>query len=125
MIKSNNNSNYPCTLYIVRHGETNWNVMGRIQGQSDSELTEKGIQDTKILARRLKDIHFDAIFSSDLSRASKTAELIRLDRDLAIETHEALRERTFGIHDGDYSSDYTLAIQDLLKEYETLSVEEK
>ncbi len=54
------------TFYLVRHGETEYNVKGIIQGQSDSPLTRKGIDETKKLAKNLKGIKFDYIFSSDL-----------------------------------------------------------
>ncbi len=114
-----------CSFYIVRHGKTEWNTIDRIQGQLDSALTDEGISATKQLAEELKNIHFDALFSSDLSRAFKTAEILKLDRELAIVTHQALRERTFGKYDGSFSKNYTAAIRDLLEEYETLTQEEK
>lgn len=118
------NNSY-CSLYLVRHGETEWNVLHRIQGQLDSELTENGISESKKQAEKLKDIKFDAIFSSDLSRAAKTAEILKLDRQLAVATHKALRERTFGKYDGSFGEDYTMAIQDLLDEYEKLTEEKR
>jgi broad specificity phosphatase PhoE len=89
-----------CRFYLIRHGETEFNVQKITQGHVDSPLTEKGISQAKITAELLKDIHFDAIFSSDLLRAQKTAEIVKAERDLAIQTTEALRERNFGIGDG-------------------------
>ncbi len=114
-----------CTLYLVRHGETEWNTQRRIQGQLDSELTPEGVTATKELAQRLKDLHFDAIFSSDLGRAAKTAKILKLDRELQIVTYEALRERTFGPYDGRYGKDHDEELRDLLKQYEALSAEEQ
>lgn len=114
-----------CTLYLVRHGETQWNVIHKIQGQLDSELTENGIIESKKQAEKLKDINFDAIFSSDLSRAAKTAEILKLDRQLAVATHQALRERTFGKYDGFFGEDYTNEVKDLLVEYEKLAEKER
>lgn len=122
---SGKNNDYHCVLYLVRHGETEWNSIHRIQGQLDSELTENGVAESKKQADKLKDIQFDAIFSSDLSRASKTAEILKLDRQLAVVTHKALRERTFGKYDGSFGEDYTKAIQHLLDEYEKLSEEKR
>src|SRR3989339_819938 len=90
-MKTENEENY-CTLYLVRHGETEWNVKKINQGQSESFLTEKGIEQAKETAERLKDIKFDAIFSSDLSRTQRTAEIIKLDRELIIQTSQLLRE---------------------------------
>lgn len=114
-----------CSLYLVRHGQTEWNTIDRIQGQLDSALTEQGKADVKKLADRMKDTHFDAIFSSDLSRTVKTAEILKLDRELAIITKKALRERTFGKHDGSLGTEYTVAIRQLLEQYETLTEREK
>lgn len=65
------------TLYITRHGSTRFNEQQKLQGQLDSPLTAKGISDAKIVAKRLKTVQFDAIYSSDLKRAKQTAEIIR------------------------------------------------
>ena len=65
-------------LYIIRHGETDWNKEKRLQGQSDTQLNEYGIELARITGEALKDVHFDYIFSSPLKRAYKTAELIRM-----------------------------------------------
>lgn len=123
MTKSKNNSY--CSLYLVRHGETEWNVLHRIQGQLDSNLTENGVLESQKQAEKLKDIVFDAIFSSDLSRAAETAEILKLNRQLAVATNKALRERTFGKYDGSLGEDYTKAIRHLLDEYEKLTEEER
>ncbi len=63
-------------IYIVRHGETNDNVIGRYAGRIDVELNEKGIKQAKELKEKLKDISFDLVFSSPLKRAYKTASII-------------------------------------------------
>lgn len=84
------------TLYIVRHGETEWNKIGRYQGITNVPLNENGIAQAKACGNALKDIHFDRILSSDLSRALVTAETIRGDRQLEIKTDERLREINFG-----------------------------
>ena len=73
-----------CTLYLVRHGETEWNKTGIVMGQLDSPLTEAGLGQAKTTAQELKGVNFDAIFSSDLHRAHKTAEIIKLERELVI-----------------------------------------
>jgi alpha-ribazole phosphatase len=65
-----NQENY-CIIYLVRHGETEWNVKKITQGQSESYLTEKGVEQAKETAEKLKDVKFDAIFSSDLNRTYK------------------------------------------------------
>ncbi|MBO4631707.1 MAG: histidine phosphatase family protein, partial [Lentisphaeria bacterium] len=61
---------------VVRHGETEANLQGILQGQSDTELNPLGIRQAELVAERLKKEHFDLIFSSDLSRTMNTARLI-------------------------------------------------
>lgn len=89
-----------CRFYIVRHGQTEWNVQRRVQGHLDSPLTLKGQEQAKIVAQELKSIPFDAIYSSDLLRAKHTAETISLEHKLAVQTHKLLRERNFGKLEG-------------------------
>ena len=113
-----------CTLYLVRHGETEWNKKGIVMGQSDSPLTEAGVEQAKTTAQELKDIHFDVIFSSDLHRAQRTAEIIKLERQLAVQTSKALRERTYGSWEGKMGKDYRKNFQHLFDKVKTLSEKE-
>lgn len=87
-------------LYIIRHGETQWNVEGRLQGQTDIELNENGIRLARITAEGMRDIPFDLAITSSLSRARKTAELILMGRNLPIIEDERLRELSFGDWEG-------------------------
>lgn len=90
-----------CTLYIVRHGETEWNQKGLIQGQSgDSPLTKLGEKQVQALMKTLSSVHFDAVYSSDLIRAKRTAEIIALERNLIVKATNILRERNFGRLEG-------------------------
>ncbi len=114
-----------CTLYIVRHGETVWNIEGRFQGHMDSPLTEKGKQQARELGRKLNNITFDEVFSSDLGRAKHTAELIVLEKKLAVKTTKALRERSFGKFEGKPLDSYHLELKDLLIIYNKLSAKER
>ena len=66
-------------LYIVRHSETVWNKERRLQGRSDIELTEYGRELARITGEALKNIDFEAIYSSPLERAYETANLIKGD----------------------------------------------
>ena len=113
-----------CTLYLVRHGETEWNKSGIVMGQSDSPLTEAGLEQAQKTAQDLKGIHFDAIFSSDLHRAKRTAEIIKLERQLAIQTSKALRERTYGRWEGKMGEDYRENFQHLFDKVKQLSEKE-
>src|SRR3989338_10264961 len=110
-----------CTLYLVRHGETEWNVKKINQGQSESFLTEVGIQQAKETGQKLKNVKFDAIFSSDLSRTYKTAEIIKLDRDIVIQTSKLLRERAHGSFEGKHADVFKETLKDKLKERENLT----
>ena len=57
-------------IYITRHGETKWNIQGRMQGWKNSDLTEKGIENAKKLGKSLKEINFDCIYSSPSGRGN-------------------------------------------------------
>jgi broad specificity phosphatase PhoE len=113
------------TFYIVRHGETEWNVKKLLQGQGDSPLTTTGITQASLLGKKLQHIHFDAVFSSDLLRAKRTAEIITLDRNIAVTTTELLRERSHGKWEGKPYHIYNTALKDFLEKRDKLSQEEK
>lgn len=114
-----------CTLYIVRHGETEWNINNIVQGHSDSPLTENGVTQVKKTAEELKDIDFAAIYSSDSGRAHKTANIIKLDRELAVITTAALRERNYGSFEGQASNDFKQKIHEAKEKISQLSEVER
>lgn len=87
-------------LYIVRHGETDWNVARKLQGQSDTMLNENGIEKAKITAQALKDLELTHIFSSPLKRAYRTAEILRGSRNIEIVTDDRIKEICFGVDEG-------------------------
>ena len=93
-----------CTIYLVRHGETDWNADGIIQGHSDIPLNKNGEKQAEELGKELKRIDFDAVFSSDLIRAKKSAEIITSGKNINIITSIALRERDFGSYEGKHFS---------------------
>ena len=64
------------TIYIVRHGQTEWNILGKTQGHGDSNLTAKGREQAELLAESMTKYPIDYIYSSDLGRAYQTAEII-------------------------------------------------
>ena len=86
--------------FIVRHGETEWNVLGRIQGHSDIPLSQKGRDQAHTVARRLVEAPLDVAYCSDLSRASETARIILKDRDIPLHATPDLRERYDGVFEG-------------------------
>ena len=77
-------------IYIVRHGQTDWNLEGRYQGRIDIELNEKGIEQAEKIKEELKDLKFDKDFSSPLKRAYKTVQIIT---DKEIITDDRIIER--------------------------------
>lgn len=83
-------------MYIVRHGESEGNARDVISGHTNHKLTLTGEEQAKALGKKFKEIKFDKVFSSDLIRARRTAELITLEKNLAIETTEVIRERNYG-----------------------------
>jgi len=87
-------------LYITRHGQTEWNLAGKLQGWKNSPLTEEGIGNAHKLANRLKNIDFDLIYTSHQKRAIDTAKIIRGDRDTEIIRLDELKEIGFGAWEG-------------------------
>ena len=84
-------------FYVVRHGQAVFNLKRVIGGTLEPNiLTTKGEEQAKILAEKFNNIKFDEIYSSDLSRAKKTAEIIASTKNLPIQTSELLRERSWG-----------------------------
>lgn len=108
------------TIYIVRHGETDYNINHITQGHTDSHLTENGINQAQKIAQIFKDIKFDIVFSSDLSRAQRTAEIITEDRGLTVNTSKLLRERSYGQYDGRPSSIFVGENREILDSLKTL-----
>ena len=84
------------TIYIVRHGQTEWNLLGKTQGHGNSDLTPKGIEQAELLADSMTKYPIDYIYSSDLGRAYQTAEIIGNKLNIEVEKTEALREMNFG-----------------------------
>ena len=88
------------TLILVRHGETEWNLAGRIQGHTDSRLTERGREEGRRVAERLANLEVAAVYASDLGRARETGEIIAAPHGLSVQTAPDLRERCYGEFEG-------------------------
>lgn len=88
------------TLYLVRHGETVYNLEGRIQGHDDTPLSALGLRQAQAIAERLSTESFSAIYSSDLGRARITAETIAAHHNLPVQTTPLIREGYFGVVQG-------------------------
>jgi broad specificity phosphatase PhoE len=84
------------TIYLARHGESDWNVENRFQGHTDRPLTERGLEQAGELADLLTDVPLDAVYSSPLRRARVTAEVVAARRGLEVVSLDTLREVDVG-----------------------------
>lgn len=87
-------------VIAIRHGETDWNLATRIQGQLDIGLNATGRWQAARLASALADEALDAVYASDLARAFETAQAVAAAAGLAVRTDRGLRERAFGVFEG-------------------------
>ena len=88
-------------LYLARHGETDWNAEGRWQGQTDVPLNDRGREQARAIADRLRGARLASIATSDLLRASATAGIVAADLGITVSHVDAnLRERRFGCFEG-------------------------
>lgn len=101
------------TLYLVRHGRTDWNDAGRYQGQADPPLNAEGRRQARALAQALRHVPFDAIYSSDLARARETAQALAEVTGLRVQLDPRLRE----IHQGEWEG---LLARDIQARYPAL-----
>src|SRR6476661_3313571 len=88
------------TLLLVRHGETDWNADGRLQGQTDRPLSDFGRRQALQLAEELAEEELEAIYSSDLARARETAEIVAERFGLPVVLDPDLREKDWGTWEG-------------------------
>jgi broad specificity phosphatase PhoE len=88
------------TLLLVRHGETDWNAEGRLQGHTDTPLNDYGRRQAGALAEELDGERFDAVYSSDLARARETAEIRGARLGLGVVLEPGLREKNWGTWEG-------------------------
>ena len=88
------------TLLLVRHGETDWNADGRLQGHTDRPLSDFGRRQARQLAEELADESLEAIYASDLARARETAEIVGERLALPVVLEPDLREKDWGTWEG-------------------------
>jgi probable phosphoglycerate mutase len=87
-------------IILIRHGETAWNAVRRLQGHIDIPLSDVGERQAAALGRALADEPLDAIISSDLGRALQTAQAVAAHHRLPLQTDPLLRERAYGVFEG-------------------------
>ena len=88
------------TLLLVRHGETDWNAEGRLQGHTDTLLNDFGRRQAKALAEDLAGRRIDALYAGDPARARETAEIVGARIHLPVELLVDLREKDWGTWEG-------------------------
>lgn len=87
-------------IYLIRHGETEWNEAGRYQGHRDVELSPRGLKQAILLRERLQKENIKAVYASDLRRARETAIIIAEAHGLMVNELPSLRELNFGLWEG-------------------------
>lgn len=87
-------------VLLIRHGQTEWNVLKKVQGKADVELNEKGIEQATSIKTYLNNQRIDLILCSPLTRAIQTAKIINKERNIPILIDERLSERDFGEFEG-------------------------
>ena len=87
-------------ILLIRHGQTDWNIEGRLQGSTDIPLNQEGLMQAELCAQFLKTVNLTTLISSPLSRAKQTAELIASTCHLPIVEMAAFREKSYGDAEG-------------------------
>jgi len=87
-------------LYVTRHGETEYNVLGRYCGATDAPLNDTGVSQAYGLAGRLKGMHFDAVVSSPMLRARQTADIVSAALSMPYAVYGQFTERHMGVYEG-------------------------
>ena len=112
-------------IFLMRHGETILNKAGRTQGWCDGILTKEGIEVAVNVGFGLRDIKFKSVYSSDLGRARKTAQIVikenKASKDLKLQEREGLREVYFGKYEGEIDK---MMFNDILNYLNVTSIEE-
>lgn len=104
-------------VFLLRHGETDWNLQGRCQGITDVDLNERGKQQARDIAAWLSTERIAAIYSSDLKRALQTAEIIREIHELKVTADSDFRELNHGAFEGLTFTDIQASYPDFLRRW--------
>jgi len=102
--RANRRRNIMQILYLIRHGETEFNRDGRVQGHTESDLSELGVEQAERVADRLRDVDFAAAYTSPLRRAAETCRIALAPR-IRIEARDGLKEIHLGAWEGETASD--------------------
>jgi len=100
MEKKASDSAPPTTFGLLRHGQTEWNTLKKIQGSADSPLTARGKRETSSWVKTLQPYHWDRIIASDLGRVRETVDILNRELDLPVSFDARLREQHWGDWEG-------------------------
>lgn len=92
-------------IYLIRHGETDYNLQHKIQGRTDTVLNETGITQAKIAKEQFNKLDIDIIICSTLTRAKQTASILNEDKQIKTIYSDLLVERNFGVLEGTYKNE--------------------
>ena len=106
-------------LYVVRHGETEWNAINKVLGRTDIPLNSKGLDQARELARSMKGLEIEVFLASPLTRTRQTADAIAEEIGIGYETDDRLIESDFGVFEGAdrLSEDYQAAKREFFSKY--------
>jgi len=110
-------NNKYCTIYLIRHGETDWNRVERLQGNLPIPLNSAGKKQARSIAQLLRGVKLSAIYSSEARRAVETAEIIAAKHKLIVNLSKYIKERSYGELVGKTENEYSGKIKNLLKKY--------
>lgn len=114
-----------CTIFLVRHGQTDWNLESRIQGRKPIPINKTGKKQANTLAQYLGTKKVAAVYSPDILRTYETAEIISAQHKLRVNTTKLLRERVYGPLIGKNQNEYSRKIRQILDKYFAIKDVEK
>lgn len=116
------------SFYLIRHGQTEWNLIGKYQGSTDVPLSPLGVRQAELAARWFDTVELDAIFSSPLSRAKVTAQKLADRKQMAIRLVPEFQEICFGKWEGltyeEIESKWPGAVEKMYNEPDALHIED-
>ncbi len=106
-----------CRVYVIRHGETEWNALMKYQGHTDMPLSQLGRRQAELLGKRLATEDLHAFYASDLKRAYETAKIISKFHGKEVETVPELKELNFGSWEGLNIEEINKSFPNVLKQW--------
>ncbi len=110
-------------LILVRHGQTDWNVEGRYQGQADPPLNDTGLRQARQTALELQTLGLEALYTSDLRRARQTAQAVADATGLPVQLEPRLRELNLGAWQGVLYTEIKARYPALIRRWEEAPLE--